>query len=331
LVWSVFTLSCGLSISFWTLFLFRMGVGAGEAGAQPALTSITADILPKSRSGFAFGVLYLGHPLGGSLGLLVGGYAAVEFGWRTTFLLAGIPGILLAIMVFMFMRDPRNSRHAEAGEIFEGSLWEAVKILFSKAAVRWVTLAQACSAFLAYATAAWVPVFFIRVHDMTTAEIGGYAALAVGVVGGIGTFGSAAFCDVLRPHVSRPESKVLIALSVLSVPALWATFAVSNSAVALIGMFVLTFSAYAWLAPSARLTQIASGPSHRGLAIAFATSTGVILSLCVGLPIIGVISDFLTTDFGSRALGYALLIALIPAMIIGIVSHLQVLKHLREE
>ncbi|WGM32532.1 MFS transporter [Brevundimonas sp. NIBR11] len=105
-VWSGFTALCGVAGSFGQLFLFRMGVGVGEAGGVAPAYSLIADYFPPSQraralAGFAFGI-----PLGTAAGTLVGGLLAATYGWRTAFIAVGLVGLLLAPLLRLTIKDP---------------------------------------------------------------------------------------------------------------------------------------------------------------------------------------------------------------------------------
>lgn len=107
-VWSGFTALCGVAGSFGQLFLYRMGVGVGEAGGVAPAYSLIADYFPphqraRALAGFAFGI-----PLGTAAGTLVGGLLAAEYGWRTAFIVVGLLGLLVAPLLRLTVRDPKR-------------------------------------------------------------------------------------------------------------------------------------------------------------------------------------------------------------------------------
>ncbi|MBA4803761.1 MAG: MFS transporter [Brevundimonas sp.] len=107
-VWSGFTALCGVAGSFGQLFLFRMGVGVGEAGGVAPAYSLISDYFPphqraRALAGFAFGI-----PLGTAAGTLVGGLLAAEYGWRTAFIVVGLIGLVLAPLLRLTVRDPQR-------------------------------------------------------------------------------------------------------------------------------------------------------------------------------------------------------------------------------
>ena len=111
-IWSAMTALCGLAQNFSHLLLARFGVGVGEAGGTPPSHSLITDKAPPEKRASAFGIYQLGPPIGGLIGMVLGGVLADSVGWRHAFLLVGLPGLLLALVVRWLVKDPRMSRAA---------------------------------------------------------------------------------------------------------------------------------------------------------------------------------------------------------------------------
>ena len=105
-VWSLMTALCGMAQSFWHLAVARAGVGAGEAGGAPICHSMIADYFPPENRATALSVYAMGVPVGIMLGLVIGGVVAENFGWRMAFLVVGLPGLLLALVIYFTVREP---------------------------------------------------------------------------------------------------------------------------------------------------------------------------------------------------------------------------------
>lgn len=304
-IWSAFTAVCGLATNYVQLFLSRAGVAVGEAGSSPASVALVTEIFPEGRRSTALAVILLGGPIGGFLGLFVGGLVGGHWGWRAAFLAAGIPGILVAAIILIFMRDPQppSTRPASSEPL---DLPKTLGMLFRRPRFPWLVLAHTSTTFFVYASGAWLPPIFIRLHGMTTAQIGGYASLAVGLGGALGTLGGGLVCDRLRKSVRHAEVKFLAtALSVAIVSLLVIVLSPSRE-LALATMFIFNACAYAYLGPSAALVQLEATPESRSLAQAICLSVSVILNLGAGLPLVGALSDALRPHYGAIALAYAL-------------------------
>ena len=109
-LWSTFTVFCGLASSYLQFLVSRIGAGVGEAGATPPSTSIISDCFPAERRLMALSVFALGAPIGAWLGADVAGAVAQAYGWRGAFLALGVPGVLLGVLVLLTIREPKRGR-----------------------------------------------------------------------------------------------------------------------------------------------------------------------------------------------------------------------------
>jgi predicted MFS family arabinose efflux permease len=108
LIWSAMTALCGLASTFWQLVLARFGVGAGEAGAMPPAHSLLADYYPPTERAGAIGVFMMCSPVGYAIGLVLGGFIAQHYGWRTAFISVGLFGVLIAPLTWFVLQEPRH-------------------------------------------------------------------------------------------------------------------------------------------------------------------------------------------------------------------------------
>ena len=324
-LWSGFTALCGAAGSFIQLFIMRIGVGVGEAGSQPASTALIPDLFPEERRTSALSVLLLGVPVGSFLGLLLGGYVGSIWGWRAAFVVAGIPGGILAVVMLLTTRDPKYSSAARPPRPSE-SMITTLLSLARGSRLGWLAAALTCSSFLVYASGAWLPPFLIRVHGMAKTQVGLFSAIAVGVGGGLGLLGSGILCDFLRNRVQRVESRVLVVALGLSIPALLATVLSANLSITLMSMFLFNVCAFAFPGPIVKLIQKEAAPESRALAFAACQSISNIVSLACGLPLVGAVSDALAPNHGQDAIRYALAITVPAVAALGVLAHWSALR-----
>nr|WP_217895233.1 MFS transporter [Sphingomonas sp. CDS-1] len=316
-IWSGFTILCGAASSFAQLFAARIGVGIGEAGSQPASTSLIPDLFPEHKRVSAMSILLMGGSAGSFLGLLLGGFTAAAWGWRVAFVVAGLPGILLALVMLTTMRDPRSAAPAKP----HVPLRTSVGSILGSRRFRWLTIGLLCSSFAVYAASAWLPPFFIRTHGLDVKRVGGLAAVSIGLGGAIGTLGSGILCDRLRHRFPAVESRLAMLSLGLSLPLLLATIFATSLPMALAAWFLFNVVAFAFQAPCLTLVQRAVPDSERALAIASAGAVAMVVSQGAGLPLVGLVSDALAS-WGPGAVGYALALWLAAAAVIGIGAHL---------
>ncbi len=180
-LWSALTAACGSAATYAQLFLCRLGVGVGEAGGTPPAQSLIADFFPQRTRTMAMAVFTLGVPIGSFLGYLLGGVIDEAWGWRMAFVIAGIPGIVLAALIHFTLREPPRGM-SDPGthvEVALPPLRESLSGLFRRKSFLRLVLGGTCGIFVVYVTNAWLPPFFIRVHHLSTGQVGAWIALCV--------------------------------------------------------------------------------------------------------------------------------------------------------
>jgi MFS family permease len=182
-VWSGFTALCG----YWQLFLFRLGVGVGEAGGVAPSYALIADYFPAQRRARALAIFSLGVPIGLGSGSFIGAYLATWFGWRSAFLIMGVAGILLAPIVKYFVRDV--PRHSPAGET--APLMQVFPIIARKPTFWLMAFAASMSSLCGYGLAVWTPSVLIRSFGMELIPAGNFLATLLLIGGCAGVFVSA--------------------------------------------------------------------------------------------------------------------------------------------
>ncbi|KSB87946.1 MFS transporter [Caulobacter vibrioides] len=206
-IWSGFTALCGTAASFAQLALYRFGVGVGEAGCSPPSHSLISDYYePKSRAS-ALSIYSFGIPLGTMFGAVAGGWLAQELSWRAAFVIVGLPGILLAILVKLIVKEPPRG-HSDVVETplepeavtpvepakpaFSlkkefSELWVVTKVLFGKWPVLHMVLGVTIASFGSYGSGAFAPPYFVRAFGLGLAQVGLIVGLIGGFSAGVGT------------------------------------------------------------------------------------------------------------------------------------------------
>ena len=179
-IWSVMTVFTSTAKNFGMLLIARIGVGIGEAGCSPPIHSLIADFYPERKRATALSIYSLGIPIGGALGTLIGGWVGEYFGWRMAFLVVGFPGILLALIFFLTVKEPPRG-YSEPGGIPQKKekvpLRATLKFMWELRSFRHMSFAGALHAFVGYGVALFLPSFFMRVHGFGLAETSTYLFL----------------------------------------------------------------------------------------------------------------------------------------------------------
>ena len=201
-IWSAMTAICGLASNFWMLLLARIGVGVGEAGASPPSHSLISDYFPIEKRATALSIYALGIPFGTMIGSYVGGWGADTIGWRNTFFLVGLPGIFVALIILFTLREPPRGMsdiklsQGTAPKTEAPQISEVLNLLWAKISFRHLAFAAGLHAFVSYGASTWNAPFFIRIHNMSSTDLGAALALVAGI-GAIGTFFGGSLSDKL--------------------------------------------------------------------------------------------------------------------------------------
>jgi MFS family permease len=177
LLWSGATALCGWAGGWFQLLAARMGVGVGEAIGLPSLQSVLADYWPANKRGFALSVLMLAPPIGAMLGFMGGGWIAQEFGWRETFLVAAVPGVVLGIIAGVFVAEPKRGQHDAVADDAVPPFREVLRRLFAIPSARQFVLGSALAAMFGFGLNYFFTSLMIRQFDTSLAEAGLYSGL----------------------------------------------------------------------------------------------------------------------------------------------------------
>ena len=203
-IWSGMTVLCGYAQSFAQLAITRIGVGIGEAGSSPPSHSMISDMFPMRQRGTAMGIYALGVNLGLLIAYLAGGWMSEHWGWRTTFIVVGLPGLAIALLTRFTVVEPKRGQQEAERKIPQAPPFnEVARYMWHTPATRHVVFGSALAGFVGYGMVLWLPAFFVRSHGLSQTEVGFTLALMTGVVGGTGTFLAGKLADVLSAKDQR--------------------------------------------------------------------------------------------------------------------------------
>lgn len=322
-VWSGMTAICGFAQNFVQLALARVGVGVGEAGCTPAAHSLIADSVPPEKRSSAIAFFGLGIPVGSLLGLVIGGVINDQYGWRIALMLVGAPGLLLAVLLPLLLRDPRrcaDSAHfsaAASNNMAALSIKDAVREVFSSKAYLYVFIAASFTAFLSYGKGLWTISFFIRSHGLSTTEAGLSMAVALGVSGIIGTWLGGKMADVFGKRDKRHILTLPAIGMAVAAPILFAGYYAEDWRVAVALLIVPTILNAAYYGPAYGCVQGLVRPEARAIAASLVVFGQNLIGLGMGPLIFGVLSDWLQPMAGAESVRWVLYgaawLGLIPA------------------
>ena len=329
-IWSLFTAGCGLASNFTQLALSRVMVGAGEAGGSPPSYSLISDYFPPEERGTGLAIYSLGVPVGSALGVAAGGWIAAHYGWRTAFIAVGLPGVVLALLMLLIIREPKRGgldpvREGASVHDAPQGIRAGLATFFHNRTMVLTALSSGLSAFVGYAMLSWNPPFLERVKGMSLTQVAACYSIVLGVTGFVGTFAAGWLADKLGRRNRRWYAWLPAIAFTLTLPALagliWAP--TWQSALAFLAMPALLNNMY--LAPALTVIQNAAPPSQRSLAGATLLFILNLIGLGGGPLYIGHISDVAKAHGVEQSLvvGY---IALFPVILVTIGAHLLAAK-----
>lgn len=340
--WCSMTALGGLATHFWHLAATRVGLAVGEAACTPAAHSMIADYFPLSRRATAIAIFSIGGPIGSMLGLLLGGWISDVTDWRTAFFAIGIPGVLLALVTLLVLREPRRGA-MDVAPVADPNLIDApiedekppkffstIKLLWSRRSFRHMALGGGLYGFGAAAKVAFGPAYLMRSHELSASETGALLGLVVGISGIVGTLAGGFLGDILgrldkRWYMWLPGISLLLAAPCLAI-----AFLAPNALVALIFLVPSYGLGILFIAPTFAMVQALVPSRSRAMAAAVMMACLYIIGNSFGPTVVGAISDFLKPTAGADSLGWALALTSITN-VWAFIHYLRAAHFLRED
>jgi predicted MFS family arabinose efflux permease len=317
LIWSFFTGACAFAGSFAHLALARFGVGAGEAGGTAPSLSILADYYPPRLRAAVVGLYTANGPLGVFIGASFGGWAAGQFGWRSAFLMVAGAGVLAALLLVTFVREPVRGAldPAAVARPRPASLAATTRVFLSRPTLRWLVVASALGAFVSTGMLAWIPAFLMRVQGMPLAELARWFGPAAGVCFGIGIAGGGLLVNWASRHSLKAYAWAPGLSMLLTAPTLALAILAPDWRTSLALMTVPMICSTVYVAPALALVQNLSPAAARATVTALLMLAFNIVGQGGGPVAIGALSDILAAEQAPDPLRLAML-ALAPAAVI---------------
>ncbi|MBI1816600.1 MAG: MFS transporter [Deltaproteobacteria bacterium] len=291
-VWSGMTALCGSARSFTELALARIGVGIGEASCTPAAHSLLSDYFPPHRRATALSIYSAGIYIGVGIGFWLGGWVNDALGWRAAFLVVGLPGCALAVLVRLTIREPIRGAYDRVSHAGTAPrLGEVLGALRGLRAFWLLSFAGAFQAFGSYGLGNWIAVFYIRVHHMKPAQLGVYLALITASSGACGSFLGGWSADRLQRRNPRARFYVAAFGAALGAPLNWLVLLQSDASVALALAVPAGLCNAMWLGPSASLVQEMVVPEMRAVAASVFLFIVNLIGLGAGPQTVGILND----------------------------------------
>lgn len=297
-VFSLMSLLCGLATNIWALFLCRIGVGIGEAGVQAPSTSLIGDHFPPHRRGFALTVMRLGAPVGALLGSVVAAWLARDYGWRVALMLVCAPGLVVALLFRLLLRDPPrgHSDRLAGGNVATPTATpprtrEVFAQMFRRPAFRHMLAGLALASMALFAGGAFTAPFFMRVHELPLTTTAFYVAIISTTASTAGMSLGGFGIDFIARRGKRWYALLPCLGIAISVPLYLAGYGLDNhvAAVTLItiaGVFLFFHSV-----PTLVAFQNMVAPQQRTTAAFVYFFVSTMVGVGFGPPLLGLLSD----------------------------------------
>jgi len=336
-VWSAATVACGMATNYPQLVAARMAVGVGEAGGVPPSYAIISDYFPSGQRGTALGIYNFGPPIGMALGVAFGASIAAAYSWRSAFVVLGAVGIVTALVVWLFVREPVRGgldaltlpeRGADRPQ--QAGFWPTCRKFFGNPVLLRLSLATGVTQIVTYATLNFTTLFLMREKGMTLGQVAIYYSLLVLVAVTGGMYTSGRLIDRFAPR-SKAAYGYLPAVGLLAAIPFFAAFVWAPGwPLALVFLAVPTFCNYFYLSPAVTLVQEEVQPHERVLSGALLLLVMNLVGLGLGPTYLGAASDWFRASHPEHSLQMAFY-TLIPFYVLAVLLHLWLARALKRE
>jgi predicted MFS family arabinose efflux permease len=265
-----------------------------------------ADLFPRERRATAMGIYSLGVPAGLFLGLVVGGFLNQSFGWRVTLLSLGLPGLAVALLVRLTIREPARDASPSMGQI--QPFWQTLRQLSGRGTFVHISLGCALTSMVSASANTWLPSLFIRNFQLQTGEIGLWLGLIVGLPGAIGIYVGGWLSDRLGQHDLRWSLWFVTITLILATPLGMISFAMPSARMTFIMLILPMMLGNCFIATTFAQVQNITEPHMRATASALLFLVLNLIGWGIGPQLAGFLSDILAPLSGTRAINHALMI-----------------------
>ncbi len=294
-VWSAMTAMAGIAFTYGHLLLTRVGVGAAESGASPTATSIITDLFPRDRRASAVAIYQTGIPLGSLLCFIAGAWIVTHYGWRAAFMAAGLPGVPLALLIWLFLREPVRGAFDQKAPAYDAPwnkrLADAFRFIGRDTRVLLLMIGAALLSAANTGVTGWFVPFLMREHMMSIQGAGMVIAFASGICGGIGLIFTGTLADRLAK--GEPNRMLILCGSIALLTMLFAAGALMAPSIALTVLAISGYSlfCYSFLGISYGALLNLTPASIRGTVIAVEMVMANLFGYGGGPFVVGLLSD----------------------------------------
>jgi len=315
-LWGLTVMASMFVTNFVQLLLARVAAAVGESGCVPPTYSLVGDYFPKPGDrARALAVYTASNPLAVLIGCVAGGWLYGQFGWRLSFLIIGIPGLLMAVMVkFTICETSTRLGRTKAVSRAMPRLADVVGNLWHRNSSRHLVLGYILFMTLGLGLTPWYAAFLMRNHGMSTAEVGVWFGLIVGINGMIGMVLGGYVAGRWFAHDEPTQLRLTAALSVLLMPCFALFLLLPQKYQALLGLVPMALVFNCFSGPIYALMQRLVPDGMRATSLAIVLLLTNLIGLGLAPQIVGILSDVFNSSLGVNSLRYAMLSMTVVAL-----------------
>lgn len=309
-LWGLTVMSCVFVSSYVQLAFARIAAAVGEAGCKPPTYSLVGDYFPGvTERTQAMAIYMAGGPVAALVSFVIGGWLNDLYGWRMTFFLMGVPGLLLALLVRLTVVEPRELRKVtQVQEQPQPSMKEVLLVLWSQRSCRHLCIALILLYTMGYGLGPWYAAFLMRSHGMSTSEVGLWMGLIISIGGASGILMGGYLATKWFGGNERGQMRLSAVSLVLLVPCFVAFLLLPGKYQALMAFVPLQLVLNTFMGPTYALLQRLVVDEMRATMMAVIMLLTNLIGMGVGPQIVGVVSDLLMPTFQEHSLRFAMLL-----------------------
>ena len=313
-LWGGMVTLCGLVTNFLQMVLVRIGAAVGEAGCMPPAYSLIGDYFPVAERVRALSIYMAGISISIVVSFLLAGWINEHYGWRLAFLILGLPGLMMAVLVKCVLREPRKNLTAGIGEhaaspSAEPPILEVIAMLWQQHTYRYLVIAITLANFVGIGVGQWFATFFIRHYAMATGELGIWLGLVGGLGGVLGAYMGGHIADrYLKDNPSAQLRYTAVAVGLI-LPCLMVMLLLPHKYLALFMLAPINFLILGFYGPVLAMMQQLVEDKKRAMSIAVTMLILNLIGMGLGPQVVGILSDAMSGMLGVASLQVAMLIS----------------------
>jgi predicted MFS family arabinose efflux permease len=315
-LWAGTVMACLFVTTYVQLLIARAAAAVGEAGGKPPTYSLVGDYFPGPAERVrAMSIYWLSSPLAGVASFVVGGWMYARYGWRMTFFLAGLPGLVVAILVKLTIKEPREYMQPTRVQQPLPPMKEVLITLWRQRSCRHLSLALILLYTMGLGLSPWYAAFMMRSHGMSTVAVGVWFGMVVfGLGGTAGVLLGGHLCSRWFTNNERGQMRMTAVMVTLMVPCFVAFLMAPQKHAALLALTLLWAAFNFFLAPTYALMQRLVANEIRATAMAAVMLLANLIGMGIGPQIVGILSDLLFPILGNDSLRYSMLLMSLVAL-----------------